>query len=229
MTISIVARCSNGASVGAAVTSSSFSVAARCLRWDPAVGISCSQSITDPRLGESLLARLGRGQDPTAALAGLQAEESHFEYRQLTAMSFAGAHAGYSGPLVLGNHAVLDAGDHVVAGNMLAHGQVLEAVSAGYRQDPTAPLALRLVHALQAGEAAGGEVRELRSAGVMVLAGDSWPLVDVRVDWHGHPLEQLADLTARWLPQAAAYRDRAYDPREAYALVSSQLESENQV
>ncbi|MER1995880.1 DUF1028 domain-containing protein [Arthrobacter sp. NPDC055585] len=227
MTISIVARCADGSAVGAAVTSSSFSVAARCIRFNPAAGISCSQSITDPRLGDKLLASLAQGDDPAAALETLAESEPHFEYRQLTVMGFNGAHAGYSGPKVLGRHAVLEGGDHMVAGNMLANPEVLAAVSDAFRADTAAPMALRLVHALQAGQDAGGEVRELRSAGVMVLAGDDWPVVDVRVDWEDQPLARLSDLTSMWLSGSARYRARAYDPREAYREISGQLEAEN--
>ena len=70
----------------------------------------------------------------------------------------------------------------------------------------------RLIAALRAGLAAGGEVSPVRSAGLVIAEAVPWPVTDLRVDWHDDPVGQLAGLWPLWQPQAAAYVDRALQP-----------------
>jgi uncharacterized Ntn-hydrolase superfamily protein len=72
----------------------------------------------------------------------------------------------------------------------------------------------RLIAALQAGLAAGGEVSPVRSAGILIASSVPWPVADLRVDWHDDPIGQLAGLWRRWQPQTEAYVRRALRPGE---------------
>jgi uncharacterized Ntn-hydrolase superfamily protein len=72
----------------------------------------------------------------------------------------------------------------------------------------------RLIAALQAGLAAGGEVSPVRSAGMIIAESAPWPVTDLRVDWHDDPVRQLAGLWQIWRPQAESYVQRALRPSE---------------
>nr|VUD29348.1 major pilin protein fimA [Raoultella sp. NCTC 9187] len=98
---------------------------------------------------------------------------------------------------------------------MLASSAVVEAMVAEFQQ-AEGEMAMRLLAALQAGLALGGEAGPVHSAAVKVVDDYSWPLVDLRVDWHEQ--DPIGELTALWLayePQMQAYITRALDPREA--------------
>jgi uncharacterized Ntn-hydrolase superfamily protein len=76
----------------------------------------------------------------------------------------------------------------------------------------------RLVAALQAGLAAGGEVTPVRSAGLLIADTEPWPVTDLRVDWDDDPVGRLAGLWRDWRPQAALYVQRALHPAEVSEL-----------
>ena len=76
----------------------------------------------------------------------------------------------------------------------------------------------RLIAALQAGLAAGGEVSPVRSAGLLIAETEPWPVTDLRVDWHVDPVRELAGLWQRWQPQVAVYVTRALRPSETAEL-----------
>jgi uncharacterized Ntn-hydrolase superfamily protein len=75
-----------------------------------------------------------------------------------------------------------------------------------------ASLGERLIAALEAGLAAGGEISPVRSAGLLVAESAPWPVTDLRVDWHDDPVGELAGLWRRWQPQADGYVQRALHP-----------------
>ena len=70
----------------------------------------------------------------------------------------------------------------------------------------------RLIAALRAGLAAGGEVSPVRSTGMVIAEAMPWPVTDLRVDWHDDPVGELAGLWPLWQPQADAYVGRALRP-----------------
>ena len=76
-------------------------------------------------------------------------------------------------------------------------------------------LAARLVTALEAGLAAGGETSPVRSAGLLVADRQPWPVVDLRVDWADQPITALRALWSEYAPQLDAYVTRALDPEAA--------------
>jgi uncharacterized Ntn-hydrolase superfamily protein len=84
-----------------------------------------------------------------------------------------------------------------------------------FEQRPAYHLAGRLIEALRAGAAAGGEEGPVRSCGLLVVGNVTWPITDLRVDWHDDPITELARLWAIWRPQEAAYLQRALNPPAA--------------
>jgi uncharacterized Ntn-hydrolase superfamily protein len=77
------------------------------------------------------------------------------------------------------------------------------------------PFAERLMRALEAGLAAGGEFDDERAAGLRVADRFDWPVVDLRVDWHEDPIGELRRHWNRYAPQQPAYVARALDPDRA--------------
>jgi uncharacterized Ntn-hydrolase superfamily protein len=172
----------------------------------------CSQSTTDPRLREALLEAMAGGQAAGDALAALTARTEDVAYRQLAVVDAAGGSACYSGELALGEAADVRAAGAAAAGNLLADPGVPAAMLAAFQDTAGASLGDRLIAALRAGLAAGGEISPVRSAGVVIAESVPWPVTDLRVDWHEDPVERLALLWEAWQPQAESYVQRALRP-----------------
>ena len=213
MTFSVLATDGRGA-VGMAVTSSSSAVAARCVHLRAGVGGAASQNITDPRLGTSLLDALEAGLSPEKALAEVGSAAADIEYRQLTVLDLSGEAAVFSGEQSLGVVSERRGRSVVAAGNMLATPTVVDAVVEAFEAS-TGDLELRLLAALEAGLAAGGEAGPLHSAGVSVVRDVPWRETDLRVDWHDDPITELRRLVELWLPQRDDYVTRGLRPGDA--------------
>ncbi len=216
MTFSLAARCARTGQFAAAVTSSSPAVAARCAFARAGLGAATSQNVTDPRLGPLMLAHLGQGMNAAQALRAALAAATFPEYRQLTIIDAAGGTALHSGAKTLGVHGAAQGDNAVSAGNLLANPDVPRAVvDAFMASDPAEELGRRVIMAMQAGLAAGGEAGPLKSAGLLVVHKEAWPIADLRVDWHDAPLGELAALWALWRPQMHDYVTRALNPSAA--------------
>ncbi len=215
MTFSIAARCPDTAMFGLAVSSSSPAVAARCAYARAGVGAVASQNITDPSLGPKGLDLMALGATAEEVIATLKRSAPHSDYRQLTAIDTAGGTASHSGANTLGTHAVSYGVNCVAAGNLLANPEVPAAMTAAFAAT-AGHLGERLVAAMLAGLAAGGEAGPVRSAGMLLVDDVPWPTTDLRVDWdEGDPIARLAQLWELWKPQAEAYRLRALNPEAA--------------
>ncbi len=201
---------------GLAVASSSPAVAARCAHARAGVGAVATQNITDPRLGPRGLDLMAAGLSATAALEALCARDPMIEYRQLTLVDAKGGAAFYSGERTLGIHAGETAENAVAAGNLLANAAVPRRMVEGFLAEPSGDLGDRLIAAMQAGLAAGGEAGPAHSAGLILVRDLAWPIADLRIDWHdSRPIDALADLWRLWAPQMEAYVTRAIDPAAA--------------
>lgn len=214
MTFSLVARCPQTGQVGIALSSSSPAVAARCAHVRAGVGAVASQNVTDPALGPQLLDLMAAGHSAPRAIAALQGAP-FLAYRQLLAVDAAGRAAVHSGPRALGiwGHAT---GPGVAAGgNLLADPGVPQVLVDAFLA-ATGHLGDRLLAALQAGLATGGEAGPVHSAGLKIADRLSWPLVDLRVDWtQACPIAALAEAWQVYRPQMAAYVARAENPSAA--------------
>ncbi|HEY7858035.1 MAG TPA: DUF1028 domain-containing protein [Candidatus Nanopelagicales bacterium] len=213
MTLSVLATDGRGA-VGMAVTSSSPAAAARCIHLRAGVGGAASQNITDPRLGTQLLDALETGLGARDALASIVQGRDLIEYRQLAVLKLDGDGAAFSGTRSLGVHHDRVGAQVVAAGNMLAAWTVIDAIVEGF-ETSTGELEERLLTALTAGLAAGGETGPVHSAGLAVVRGVPWNETDLRVDWSENPVADLRRLLDIWLPQRDDYVTRGLNPTAA--------------
>ncbi len=207
MTFSLLARdAGSGALCGAAATGS-LCVGGWVLRGDSRAGISASQGAAPSHLwGEDVIEALRGGEDADAAVARITGADAGRAARQLSALGRRGPGAAFTGAGNTDWKGARTGADWVVAGNMLAGAQVLDALRAGFER-AAGPLPDRLLAALRAADAAGGDFRGLQSAALLVLHDDAAPLT-LRVDWAEAPLDALEALLARtrepdyarWLP-----------------------------
>ncbi len=215
MTFSISGRCERTGQIGIAISSSSIAVGARCPWLAAGVGAVSTQNITLPAIGPQVLERLAHAQPPQQALDETLAQDAHSAYRQVTVLDAHGNSAVFSGTATLGTYRTARGAQCVAAGNMLARPEVVAALVRSFEQS-SGPLAQRLIDAMQAGLALGGEAGPVHSAALKIVGEVSWPIVDLRVDWvEDAPLDVLQRLWTAYAPQMQDYVTRALDPRQA--------------
>ena len=218
MTFSISARCQRSGMFGIAVSSSSPCVAARCAHARAGTGVVATQNITDPTLGPKGLDLLATGLAAEEVMAKLRATASHLDYRQLALVDRNGRTASFSGAKTLGTYRIKEAPNVVAAGNLLNNPGIPDRMVESFLKDESAALGDRLIGAMQAALAAGGEAGPVHSAGMLLVREVSWPVADLRVDWHEtDPIGELAKLWELWQPQMEAYVTRALNPATAPA------------
>lgn len=215
MTFSLVARCAQTGMFGVAISSSSPAVAARCAHARAGVGAVASQNVTDPRLGPAALDLMAGGLGAPEAVARLRDGAEHMAYRQVLAVDAAGRTGVHSGANALGIWTQAEGRDVASGGNLLAHDGVPSAIVEGF-ETATGLLGDRLIAALKAGLAAGGEAGPVHSAGLMLVDAVPWPVADLRCDWtEDCPVAAVAAAWEIYKPQLADYVTRALDPRAA--------------
>lgn len=215
MTFSLVARCAETGMFGVAISSSSPAVAARCSYARAGVGAVASQNVTDPTLGPLALDLMEGGMSAVEAVAEVQQRGAFIEYRQVLAVDAAGGTAIHSGPNSLGIWTQAEGPNAASGGNLLANDRVPQAIVDGFTA-ASGHLGDRLIAAMRAGLAAGGEAGPVHSAGLKIVDKVAWPVADLRCDWtEGCPVEAIATAWEVYKPQLDAYIQRALDPREA--------------
>lgn len=214
MTFSIAGFCRESGQFGTAISSSSICVASRCPFVAPGRGVVLTQNVTNPELGHRGVELLAQGQSADTVLETLIQEEQFPEWRQLQVLDASGKSAVHSGAETLGIHAARHGKNCVAGGNMLADTAVIDALVDAF-ENVQGELAERLLAALEAALAAGGEMGPVHSAGLKVYDQANWPSVDLRVDWHIAPIQELRMIWQAYLPERAAYLCRAVDPNQA--------------
>jgi uncharacterized Ntn-hydrolase superfamily protein len=212
MTFALLGRDPASGQLGVAVTTSDIAVGARVPFARAGLGVAVTQHRTDPRLGPRMLDLLASGCSPQEAADGAAASTAHRAWRQLGVLGADGRWGGVSGEDIWPVAALLPGDDALVVGNMLVDEGVAPAVLAGFAQAPERPLAERLIAGLRAGLQAGGETGALRSAALLVVEREPFPLVDLRVDDAGDPLDELARLWRVYAPWTRDFVRRALDP-----------------
>lgn len=201
--------------LGAVVTTSAISVGARCQHARAGVGAALTQHRTDPRLGPLALDLLAKGVTAGEAMQAVVAATPHRHWRQLALIDAAGRTAVYSGANVRGERGEAQGKDCAAIANIVRSASLPDAMVAAFEKSPDLPLARRLLDALEAGEAAGGERQPVVSAALLVVHRESFPYVDLRVDDHARPIAELGRLWSMYEPEADAYVVRAVDPEQA--------------
>jgi uncharacterized Ntn-hydrolase superfamily protein len=214
MTLSLAGRCQRTGAVGAVITSSSIAVASRCL-WVSVHGVALSQNVTDPALGLLGLRHLEGGHDAPQVLERMVAGGAYSEWRQLGVLDRDGQSAHFTGAQGLGIVGTAQGQDCLAMGNLLAHADVPQAMVHAFEQSGDLHLAERLMRALEAGVAAGGEAGPVHAAGLKMHWREGWPVADLRVDWSETPITQLRAAWTHYEPQMNDYILRAKDPTRA--------------
>jgi uncharacterized Ntn-hydrolase superfamily protein len=219
MTYSILGRCARTGQFGAAVTTSSIAVGSRVPHVAPGIGGVLTQHRTDPRLGPRGLELLRSGCSAEETMAALVASTPHHKWRQLAVLDAQGRSAHFHGAAVKPALNAVHVPDCVVLGNILANDRIPAAMAAAFLDSADQPLAERLVRAMEAGEAAGGEGKPVISAALVVMEKEIFPLVDLRVDLAPDAITALRTLWDAYAPSVREFVTRAVDPDAAPGVI----------
>jgi len=194
MTWSILVRDPATRELGAAVATRFFAVGALCLHVEGGVAALATQALINPMYGVDGMARLRAGEAPDAVAAYLLGADAGRESRQLHMIDASGRVAQHTGANCIGWCGMVRGVDVSVAGNMLAGEAVVQATLASFEASRGRGLADRLLSALEAGEAQGGDKRGRQSAALRICGADPYPDLDIRADDHVDPLGELRRL-----------------------------------
>ena len=193
MTWSIIARDGDGR-FGVAIASRFFAVGVLCVHTQRGVGALSTQALMNPLYGAAGLALLDAGHSAAEIVARLTGADAGQAQRQLHVLPARGPAAAHTGAACVDwcGHALH--ADFSVAGNMLAGPQVLAATAQAFVASAGQPLAERLLAAMVAGEAAGGDKRGKQAAALRIHGDEDYAELDLRVDDHAEPITELQRL-----------------------------------
>ena len=198
MTWSLLAHDRARGAFAVAVTTCALAVGASCPFVRRGVGAVSTQSITNRYLGPAVLDGLARGLAPAEAIEASLVGDAGKHLRQIHALDMHGRSAAWTGAHCVEWCGSLEGSGFSLAGNMLAGPDVLAYTRDAFLAHGDTPLAERMLTALQAGEAAGGDRRGRQSAAIQLITVEDFPKLDLRVDDHAAPLDELARLLGMW-------------------------------
>lgn len=195
MTWSILARDKHG-HLGVAIASRFFSVGSLCVHTRRGVGAIATQALMNPLYGQAGLDLLAQGLPASEVIAALVAGDDGRAQRQVHVLPVQGPGAAHTGAECIDwcGHLLRDG--FSVAGNMLAGARVIEATAEAFASSRAPTMAERLLDAMDAGEAAGGDKRGKQSAALRIHADEDYLALDLHVDDHADPLPELRRLHA---------------------------------
>jgi uncharacterized Ntn-hydrolase superfamily protein len=195
MTWSILARDPVTGALGAAVATRFFAVGALAIHVEGGVAALATQALINPMVAVLGMPRLRAGEAPDTVVAALMEADAGRAHRQVHALDATGRFAAHTGSECIGWCGSVRGIDVSVAGNMLAGAEVVARTRAAF-ETATGAMADRLLTALEAGEAAGGDRRGKQSAALKICTRDPYPDLDIRADDHPDPLAELRRLYA---------------------------------
>jgi uncharacterized Ntn-hydrolase superfamily protein len=226
MTWSIVARSRAGA-FGVAIASRFFAVGALCQHAHSGIGALATQALVNPLYGPRGLSMLSQGLSSSDVVFALTEADGGRDHRQVHVIDAEGNVAAYTGVECIEWCGHVAGDGFSVAGNMLTGPQVIEDAAQAYDAGSELPFAERLIAAMQAGEAAGGDKRGKQAAALLICSAEAYPFLDLRVDDHADPLTELLRLYVksleRYQPFVACLPSRA---RPAGITDRAQIEAE---
>lgn len=202
MTWSIVAHDPASGAFAVAVTTCNLAVGASCPFLRAGVGAVSTQSMSNRYLGPVVLDGLARGLSPQLALDSALAGDEGRGLRQIHVVDRFGRTAAHTGANCVEWCGSVAGDSFGVAGNMLAGEGVIAATAETFAKRTGLPLPERLMEALHAGQAAGGDRRGKQSAALVLTTTEDFPDISLRVDDHAEPLVELSRLLALWRKQA---------------------------
>jgi uncharacterized Ntn-hydrolase superfamily protein len=198
MTWSIIARDASGA-FGVAIASRFFAVGALCPHIRSGIGAVATQALVNPLYAAPALDGLAQGLPPQQIVERLTAADPGQDQRQLHLIGIDGRSAAHTGSACVDWCGHTAGEGFSVAGNMLAGPQVIEATADAYRAHAALPFAERLIAAMAAGDTAGGDKRGKQAAALLIHTTEDYPALDIRVDDHPDPIEELKRLYGKSL------------------------------
>jgi uncharacterized Ntn-hydrolase superfamily protein len=217
VTWSIVAKDASGA-LGIIVASRFFAVGALCPHACSGVGALSTQALVNPNYGPLAIEMLAQGIAPEVVVRNITAGDAGRDQRQVHVIDAQGRVAAYTGAACIewcgDTGTQWEKQGFSVAGNMLAGSAVIADTAQAYDATRDRPFAQRLIVAMEAGEAAGGDKRGKQAAALLVYTTESYPALDLRVDDHPDPLAELRRLHAksleRFVPFVTCLPSRAH-------------------
>src|SRR6266853_3556419 len=194
MTWSIIARDDATGQFGIAVATRFFAVGARVPHIAAGLGGIATQALVNPYYGIDGLKLLREGRSPRDIVETLIAADGGHESRQLHILDASGRVAAHTGRDCVDWCGHVEGDGFSIAGNMLVGAKVLDDTAKTYLENKSLPFAQRLIAALRAGEAAGGDKRGKQSAALLIYGEEEWSDLDLRVDDHLDPLAELERL-----------------------------------
>jgi uncharacterized Ntn-hydrolase superfamily protein len=194
MTWSIIARDPPTCQIGIAVATRFFAVGARVPHIATGIGAIATQAMVNPFYGIDGVKLLREGRSPREVIDTVIAADDGRESRQVHVMDGNGRIAAFTGRDCVDWCGYLEGDGFSIAGNMLAGAAVLDETARAYAANSHLPFAQRLIAALKAGEAAGGDKRGKQSAALLIHGEEEWSDLDLRVDDHADPLAELERL-----------------------------------
>jgi len=194
MTWSIIAHDPLTRQIGIAVATRFFAVGALVPYIAPGIGGVATQALVNPYYGIDGVRLLREGRSPRDIVATLIAADESRENRQLHILDAAGRIAVHTGSECVDWSGHVEGAHFSIAGNMLVGPRVLYDTANCYLANQDLSFAQRLLAAMKAGEAAGGDKRGKQSAALLIHGDEEWPNLDLRVDDHPDPLAELERL-----------------------------------
>jgi len=193
VTWSLIARDATGA-LGVVVASRFFAVGALCPYAASGIGALATQALVNPLYAPAALRAMAQRQDPRDIVSALTQADAGRDHRQLHLIDAQGRTAAHTGSACIAWCGHRAGHDYSVAGNMLAGPGVLDDTAAAFEAGNALPFAERLIVALAAGDAAGGDKRGKQAAALLVCTTEDYPALDLRVDDHAEPIAELRRL-----------------------------------
>jgi uncharacterized Ntn-hydrolase superfamily protein len=190
-TFSIAARCARSGMFGVAVSTAVPGVGSLCPFAKAGVGAVATQSWVNPYLGIDGLRLLAEGRSASAALEQVLGADPGRNVRQVGIVDKNGESAAWSGPECVPWFGELTGPNFAVQGNMLVGRETILAMAEAFRRAEPLDLPERLLVALEAGQAAGGDKRGKQSAALLVVHVEEYPYCELRVDEHRYPVAEL--------------------------------------
>ena len=220
MTFTLLARCPRTGQVGIGIATYSITVGLYCNGLRGNVGATMTQAFVNQGNNPLGLRLLAKGFLPAHVMSELQANDPHFEYRQIAVIDRNGRLAAYSGPKNRGWAGHVAGDGYVAMGNVLAGPPVVEAMAKAYEATAALSFERRLLAAIEAGRDAGGQVGNdghlpERSAAVMVYGDYDHAELDLRVDLHDTAIEELRRAFEEYELYRGYYRERGRNPKAA--------------
>jgi uncharacterized Ntn-hydrolase superfamily protein len=220
MTYTLVARCPRSGALGVGIATYSLAVGAKCPAIATGIGALTTQAFVNPTFKALGLRLLSQGHPAAQVLDLLRGADPDFEFRQVAIVDRRGdvvCHTGTRTRQWSGHR--IGAG-FTALGNVLKGEGVVAAMADAYQAGETQEMAERIMRALEAGRAAGGQhgldgPLPERSASLLVHDGEEHALLDLRVDSHPDAVVEMRRLLDEFKPYVPFYRQRWREPAKA--------------